>query len=315
MSSIRAVVVDPNVQGHLALQEVEAPQPQPSEALVRVAAISLNLGEVRRATTMAEAGWRPGWDFAGIVEQDAANGSGPHKGARVVGMLASGSWAEVVAAPTSILGTVHEGVTLAQASTLPVAGLTALYALEKGGLLLNKNVLITGASGGVGHIACQLAHQAGAHVVGVVRRQELVQTVKELGVHDVVVSEDLATAHEYGPYDLILESVGGKSLANALSLLATSGTCVSFGNSSGDEVTFNPMILHGKGGASLYSLNFYHELAHRSGASDLTYLTQLVADGHLHPQIDVDESWTMINEIAQQLLDRRITGKAVLRVS
>ncbi|GAC1626040.1 MAG: hypothetical protein NVS4B11_22390 [Ktedonobacteraceae bacterium] len=223
--------------------------------------------------------------------------------------------AEVVAAPTHILGEVHEGVTFAQAATLPVAGLTALRALEKGGLILNKNVLITGASGGVGHFACQIAYHAGAHVVGVVRSQERTQAIKELGADHVIIGTDLSTAHEYGPYDLILESVGGQSLTNALALLAIDGTCVSFGTSSGQEVTFDARKLYGTGGASLYGFILFHELTRRPGGSDLTHLTRMIADGRLHPQIDVDESWTRIGEITQQLLNRRIIGKAVLRVS
>ncbi len=76
---------------------------------MQVAAISLNLGEVRRVT-MAEVGWRPGWDFAGVVEQPAADGTGPRKGTRVVGMLDAAAWAEVVAAPTSMLAALPENV-------------------------------------------------------------------------------------------------------------------------------------------------------------------------------------------------------------
>ncbi|GAC1350654.1 MAG: zinc-binding dehydrogenase [Ktedonobacteraceae bacterium] len=315
MSSIRAVVVDPNVPGRLALLEVATPVPSPSEALVRVSAISLNLGEVRRATTVAEADWRPGWDFAGMVEQAAADSSGPRKGTRVVGLLSEGSWAEVVAAPTNTLGRVHEGVTFAQAATLPVAGLTALRALEKGGLLLNKKVLITGASGGVGHFACQLAHHAGAYVVGVVRRPERVQAVQELGADLVVVGDDLSKAREHGPYDLILESVGGKSLADALSMLAQDSICVNFGVSSGNDITFDARQFFATGGASLYGFILFHELTHRPAGGDLTNLTHMIADGHLHPQIEVEESWTKIADVAQQLVNRRITGKAVLRVS
>src|SRR5579859_5804027 len=104
MSTMRAIVVDPDVKGRLALSEVESPSPAPSEALVRVAAISLNLGEVRRAVLRTtEAGWRPGWDLAGIVEKAADDGSGPSVGSRVFGVVNAGAWAECVAVPTKQL--------------------------------------------------------------------------------------------------------------------------------------------------------------------------------------------------------------------
>ena len=91
---IRAVVVDPSVPGRLAIREVGLRDPDRDEVGVRVTAISLNRGETRRALQVAEPGWRPGWDFAGIVETAAADGSGPEPGARVVGILPSGAWAE-----------------------------------------------------------------------------------------------------------------------------------------------------------------------------------------------------------------------------
>src|SRR5207248_9990642 len=138
MSSIRAIVVDPEVPGRLAIKEVEAPQAGPSEALVQVEAISLNRGEVL-AAMQAEAGWRPGWDLAGTVIKQAANGTGPQVGSRGVGMsMPAGAWAEQVAVPTNVLARIPDSVTFAQAATLPIAGLTALRALEKGGLLLNR---------------------------------------------------------------------------------------------------------------------------------------------------------------------------------
>ena len=130
MEQIRVVVIDPGVPGRFVLRQVPAPVPQPSQALVRVAAVSLNLGEVRRAMT-AEAGWRPGWDLAGSVEKAAADGSGPAVGTRVVGFLPSGAWAEVVAVPPNALARLPDTVSMAQAATLPVAGLTALYARDR----------------------------------------------------------------------------------------------------------------------------------------------------------------------------------------
>ncbi|HZC19491.1 MAG TPA: NADPH:quinone oxidoreductase family protein, partial [Rubrobacteraceae bacterium] len=164
MGKMQAVVVEPEAPAGLGLGEVEAPDPAPSEVLVRVSAISLNRGEVRRSQE-AEAGFRPGWDLAGTVERAAADGTGPREGARVVGLLSSGAWAELVTVPTDSLAELPEGVSFEQAATLPVAGLTALYALEKGGGLVGKSVLVTGASGGVGLFTLELARLAGARTV------------------------------------------------------------------------------------------------------------------------------------------------------
>ncbi len=108
MSTIKAVVVDPDAPNRLALADVEEPSPTPSEALVRVAAVSLNRGEVRRAES-SEPGFRPGWDLAGTVERAAADGSGPQEGSRVVGFLPSGAWAELAAVPTELPGRAARG--------------------------------------------------------------------------------------------------------------------------------------------------------------------------------------------------------------
>jgi NADPH:quinone reductase len=94
---------------------------------------------------MADVGFNPGWDLAGTIERAAADGTGPQASARVVGLLASGAWAELVAVPTNSLAELPEGVSFELAATLPVAGLTALYALEKGGGLVGRSVLVTGA--------------------------------------------------------------------------------------------------------------------------------------------------------------------------
>ena len=144
MTKIRAAVVR---SSKLTIETFDAPTPLPSQALVQVQAISLNRGEVKGSYDAVD-GARPGWDFSGTVLKQAADGSGPGEGVRVVGMLASGSWAEQVAAPTSELAALPDGVSFGDAATLPVAGLTAIHALYKGGFLLGTNVLVTGATGG-----------------------------------------------------------------------------------------------------------------------------------------------------------------------
>ena len=120
---------------------------------------------------------------------------------------------------------------------------------------------------------------------------------------------------EYGPYDLILESVGGTTLSAALGLLAAEGSVVLFGTSAGSKVTFNASRFYGTGGASLYGFILFHELKHESAAVGLRRLVDLVAAGQLRPHIDVEASWTQVADLAQQLLDRRFVGKAVLHVS
>ena len=238
MVTNRAVVVDQKASGKLIIQDIAMPQPLPSEALVKVSAISLNRGETRRSI-QAENGWRPGWDLAGVVEQAAADGSGPHMGERVVGFLPDGAWAQHVAVPSHALASLPDTVTFAQAATLPVAGLTALYALAKRGQLLGRRVLITGATGGVGDFAVQLAQLSGAHVVASVRRADQVLEVQQAGADEVVIGGDIPAFTAAGPYDLVVETLGGTALATGLGSLAKDGVCVSLGISAADESTFD----------------------------------------------------------------------------
>ena len=314
MGNIQAVLVDPDAPARLALGDKEEPTPASNEALVRVAAISLNRGEVKRVQS-AEAGFNPGWDLAGTVERAAADGTGPSEGSSVAGLMNPGAWAELVAVPTKSLAELPESVSLEDASTLPVAGLTALYTLERGGNLLGRSVLVTGASGGAGQFALQLARDAGARVVALVRREEHEALVREAGAHEVAVGEKGAAAEGYGPFDLILDSVGGRVLGDALGMLATGGTCVSFGVSAGAEVAFDARAFYLTGGASLHGFILFHEVLARPASAGLTRLAALVAEGRLKPNISVEEPWTKVGEVAQSLLDRGYTGKAVLRVT
>ena len=121
---------------------------------------------------------------------------------------------------------------------MPVAGLTALHALRPGGLLLGRKVLVDGASGGVGHLACQLAMAAGAEVTGHVRREEYRAAVAGGAANGSCSDRELAAAKPYGPIWLILDSLGGSALGAALGMLQPGGTCVTFGVSEAAHVTF-----------------------------------------------------------------------------
>src|SRR5262249_54854949 len=132
------------------LAEAPEPAPRPGEALVAVEAFSINRGE----TFLLERprpGLRPGKDVAGRVVQAAADGSGPPVGERVVGHPPLGGWAQLAAVPTAALAVLPEGVDVPVAAALPLAGLTALRLLRAAGPMAGRRVLLTGASGGVGH--------------------------------------------------------------------------------------------------------------------------------------------------------------------
>lgn len=313
MDKMKAAVVDHEAPGHVSLKEVDVPAPGRDEALVKVAAISLNLGEVRMAQSR-EPGGRIGWDLAGTIAQPAADGTGPKAGARVVGFLPTGAWAEFAAVPTHSLAELPESVSFAQAATLPVAGLTALHVLEHGAGLLGRRVLVTGANGGVGLYACQLAKLMGARVVAQIRREEYRELVQKNGADEVVVTEDGGAACEYGPYKLIAESVGGKVLGNCLSLLSRDGICVSFGTSAGNEVTFDATKFYPTGRASLYGFILFNELGREPASVGLGRLAELMAEGRIRAIVTVEEPWDKISEVIRDFFDRKIPGKAVLSI-
>jgi NADPH:quinone reductase len=316
MNSMHAVVVDPDVAGQFAIKKVATPQPAPSEALVQVEAFSLNRGD---AIILVQEGWTragaiPGWDLAGTVIRQAEDGTGPQVGSRVIALVNAGAWAEQVAVPTARLAVIPDNVTFMQAATLPTAGLTALWALEKGSSLLHKRVLITGSTGGVGLFAHQLARLGGAYVVGTTRQQHNTSVVREAGADQVIVGDDLEPARAYGPYDVIIESLGGKALMSALSQLSPGGTCVTLGWSASPEVTIDLRNFMAGGGITLYKLVMFAELARRAASEDLAWLAQLVGEQQLRTPVEVEASWHDIGEVTQRLLQRQFTGKAVLHL-
>jgi NADPH:quinone reductase len=315
MPETKAVVVDHSSNERLVIRSVPLAPAYRDEVTVRVRAISLNRGEVNRAVRVAEPGWRPGWDFAGVVEATAPDGGGPAAGTRVVGLLPSGAWAETIRVPKDSVAALPDGVTDAQAATLPVAGLTALHALRQGGSLLGRKVLIDGASGGVGHLACQLAAASGAIVHGHVRNARFQEMVAEWCGERTILAPDLSAAAPFGPFHLILDSVGGSVLGAALAMLRPDGTCVTFGVSEAAKVTFDSGAFFRAGGTRLYGLYLFTELKKVEPASEgLAILADMIARGTLRPRIEIEASWTEIGVVARQLLDRSFMGKAVLHL-
>ena len=306
---MRAVIAKP---GSLSVEDVPAPTPTPGQALIRVQAISLNRGEVRLALSDAP-NPRPGWDFAGVVEREAANGIGPKAGTRVVGVRPSGAWSELQAVEPEWIAALPEQVSVAQASTLPVAGLTAYHALRHGGFLTGRRVLVTGASGGVGHFACQLAVLGGAEVVATMRDPSHAKALTSIGVPLAAVVKSAEDIGKHGPFDLALDSVSGASLSAALANLKQDGLCVVYGVTDAGTASIDVRKFFYTGGGRLYGLMMFHELRRESASVGLAHLAGLVASGRLTTHIEVEEPIDRIADVARRMLDRKILGKAVLR--
>jgi NADPH:quinone reductase-like Zn-dependent oxidoreductase len=178
-------------------------------------------------------------------------------------------------------------------------------------MLLGARVLVTGASGGVGRLAVQLASLAGAEVTAVVGRPERRAGLVALGADNVVVGIDTAI----GRFDLILESVGGQSMRTASELLAPEGVLVSYGRSSGEDAAIDPYWFGSHSGGRIDGLLVFTEVARgRLGTPQLERLLALLASGRLDAQVSRTGTWRDPMPLVQALLDRVVDGKAVLLV-
>ena len=301
-----AIINTPGGTAPIELREVAEPQPAPNEALVEVRAFSLNRGELRLFQIRPE-GWRPGQDIGGVVLKQAADGSGPPAGTRVVALTDNAGWAERTAVPAHRMAVLPDNVLLEEAAALPVAGLTALRTLRHGAPLLGKRVLIIGAAGGVGHMAVQIAARSGARVTAVVGGPERGRHLR--GAEAIVEGID----HAQGRFALILESTGGASLAAAIARIEARGTIVIFGNSSGEPTSLSFRDFAEHPNARIQSFSYFTSEPEDRFAPDLALLAWLVADGSLKPHL-VEHSWRELAQIGPQLRDRQIRGKAVFHI-
>lgn len=303
---MRALIYDPDAPAGVAFGEVPEPVAGPGEAVVAVRATSLNFGELAFMSERQSPGFVPGNDLAGVVLTSAGDGSGPRESARVVAFAGAGGWAERAAVDVTQLAVLPDGVDFAAATTLPAAGVTALRALRGLGAVVGRRVLITGASGGVGRFAVQLAAQAGAHVVAAVGRPERARGLTELGAAEVVTGLD-GVAPVFG----VLDNVGGPLLAEAFALLEPGGLAQSIGQASLEPTTID--FEDKRFRAANARIAAFGVMTGPFG-SDLADLVAFLADGTLDPQIGWRGEWSAVHDAIDALRGRRVAGKAVLEI-
>jgi NADPH2:quinone reductase len=294
MLSVR-VTADHNV----VVREVPDPVPAPNESIIEVVASTVNRGELA-LIGMRPAGWAPGQDVAGVVASQASDGSGPPAGTRVIGLAEEGGWSERVAVQASRLATVPDDVDLATAAALPMAGLTALRTLRKLGSVLGRDVLVTGAAGGVGGLQVQLAALSGARVTALVRTERTLPGVQTITA--------LVGA---GPFDAALESVGGDVFGAVVPVLRPGADLVWFGSTSGKPAPMSIYDFIGHEGVTVHTY-FSYAADTTHDTRDLETLLGLVHAGRLKIETAVRWSITDAAQAVQQLAAGGIHGKILL---
>lgn len=220
-----------------AVTVAERPDPVAGqgEILVRVHAAGLNGADLVqiKGGYPAPPGWPsdiPGLEFAGEV---IANGPGATRfavGDRVMGIVGGGGQAELLTVHERLVMPVPAALGWAEAGGFAETFTTAFDAIfGQAGLMAGEKILVSGGAGGVGTAGIQLAAAAGAQVFATVRRAEMVDRVAALGA-TVLADDDVAAA---GPFDVILELVGGAYLASDVANLATGGRMCVIGVSAG----------------------------------------------------------------------------------
>jgi NADPH2:quinone reductase len=303
---MRGYITDPAAPGGLRLAaNLPEPEPAPHELLLEVRAFGVNRGELFLLRQRPN-GWRPGQDVAGVVVRAARDGNGPAEGERVVGVVDGAGWSERVRVPTNWAAHLPDIVSFDQAASLPIAGLTALRALRVGGPVLGRRVLVTGAMGGVGQFAVQLAVYSGAYVTALIHSPEDEEEMRVLGAHEVVTSLDDASL---GPFELVLEGVGGTVLQDAVHRLAPGGTVAAYGALTGpSQLSFLDF-----GSAPLGKLvGLFHAYPQETKGADIGTLADMVADGRLDPILGLVRDWEETREVLEALRNGQVNGKAVL---
>jgi NADPH2:quinone reductase len=300
---MRGWITDPNeAEGVKLAVDLPEPTPGPEDVVVDVKAYSINRGELPLIKERPK-DFRPGQDVAGVIVKTVRNG--PAVGTRVVGIVDWHGWAERVSVHHAHVAMLPELVSFVDAATLPVSGLTALRAVRAGGSVIGKRVLVIGATGGVGQIATPLAVAGGAHVTALVNDARHFEHARELGAHIAISSLGM----DDGPFDVVIDGVGGPTLVEAIHRLAPHGTAVMFG------------VLAGKSSIDIFDFArapysklvalFLTEPGATAG-EELGALVRLVADRRIRPVVSLTLDWSKTADALLAMRERRVRGKAVL---
>ena len=302
------------------------PVPAADEVLVRVRAVGINPADVflttgRPAMLRVTMGLRRpkhagcGQDLAGVVEAVGPAVTHLRPGDEVFGEVAvtsgAGTLAELVAVPGSVLAPKPASMSFEEAGALPMIGLTALAAMRVAKVGVGTRVLVNGASGGIGHLAVQLARGLGAEVTGVCSARN-VEMVRSLGATRVIdyTAEDFTRS---GEYDVILDNVLNRRLRDVRRVLAPRGILLLNSGNGGPVLGPLPRMAHGMV-ASMVSRQTIRVFGAEAATREFVQLADLVEAGEL--RVVVEGAYPLENaaEAFARVATGHVAGKIVVTV-
>ena len=291
--------------GELSLSDMPYPHMAENDVVVRVFAAGFTPGELDWPATWSDRAGRdrtpsvPGHELSGVVAELGYGTTGLTVGQRVLGLAdwtRNGSLAEYTAVEARNLAPLPADIDHTVAAALPISGLTAWQGLfDHARLAAGQTVLIHGVAGGVGSIAAQLAHEAGARVIGTGRAAHK-DTALSLGA-DAFVDLQGGGLEEVGEVDVVFDVIGGQVLERSAALVRGGGTLVS--------IAASPTVKPSNGRAVFFVVE--------PDRAQLVELAQRLRDGRIKPLVEAVRPLT--EAPAAFAPGRRTHGRTIIQVA
>ncbi|NNE81481.1 MAG: NADPH:quinone oxidoreductase family protein [Silicimonas sp.] len=307
----------------LAIKDVAAPDPSDGHLLVRVTHGAVNFSDILMVADQYQVRpprpFTPGQEIAGIVEE-AAPATGFEPGDRIASKVNWGGFAHDVSVRADMAIRVPDKLSLAEGAALPVSYTTALVALDVCGKVeAGQTVLIHAAAGGLGLAAVEVAKARGARVIATAGAQSRLDIASARGADCGInyreedwVDQVKDATNGLGA-DIILDPVGGKIGEDSLRCIARDGRLLIAGFSSGEMPRLAPHRLLLKR-ASAIGVYWNHDTDAKMLASVTHELERLIRAGHIAPLVDDRYVFDELPAALDDLQNRRVTGKLVLRI-
>ncbi len=310
--------------------DIPTPEAQPGQVLVRIAASSVNTVDTMIREMGKDLPISPeppavlGMDFAGTVTAVGEGVTGFTTGDEVYGCAGGlgdlpGTLAEFIAADARLIAHKPSNLSMREAAALPLVGITAYEGLQRAGISAGQKVLVHGGSGGVGHVALQLAKHFGAEVCATGGGDKQLALIEELGAKGINYKTETVTdyVNQYtggAGFDLVFDSVGGTNMANSFEAAALNGQVAS----TVAMVEMDLSLAHFKG-LSLHVVFMLIPMIHDHGRQThgeiLAQLARIAEAGDLTPVLDEQQfALTEAGQAHARLSSGEAMGKVVIDI-